>query len=48
MPDDETLLRRAAALARAARDHGNHPFGSVLADADGTVAVHEGFWTGPG
>ena len=39
MSDDESLLRRAAAVAGAARDHGNHPFGSLLADADGNVVL---------
>ena len=39
MPHDEALLRRAAALARAARNRGNHPFGSLLAEADGTVVL---------
>ena len=39
MPDHGSLLLHAVALAQAARDHGNHPFGSLLADADGTVLV---------
>jgi tRNA(Arg) A34 adenosine deaminase TadA len=39
VPDHETLLRQAVALARAARDHGNHPFGSLLADAEGAVLL---------
>jgi len=34
---DEDLLRRAVALAAAARDSGNHPFGSLLASAAGEV-----------
>ena len=37
-PDLE-LLRRAIALARQARAHGNHPFGSLLADANGQVLL---------
>jgi tRNA(Arg) A34 adenosine deaminase TadA len=37
--DDEALLRRAITLARAARDHGNQPFGSLLASADGAVLL---------
>lgn len=37
--DDETLLRRAIALADTARDTGNPPFGSLLVDAHGTVLV---------
>ena len=36
-PTEETLLRRAVALARQARAAGEAPFGSVLADADGAV-----------
>jgi len=32
---DLTHLRAAIALARRSREHGNHPFGAVLADADG-------------
>lgn len=39
MPDDEALLLQAVALAQAARDRGNHPFGALLADADGTVLL---------
>ena len=37
--DDRDLiyLRRAIALSRDARSHGNHPFGAVLVDGDGTV-----------
>jgi tRNA(Arg) A34 adenosine deaminase TadA len=35
--DDEALLGRAIAIAGAARDHGNQPFGSLLASADGAV-----------
>ncbi|MBK8022225.1 MAG: nucleoside deaminase [Chloroflexi bacterium] len=34
---DLALLRRAIALAATARDHGNHPFGALLADRDGNV-----------
>ena len=39
MSVDETLLLRAIQLARAARDGGNHPFGALLAGADGVVAL---------
>ena len=41
MGDDAELqlLRRAIELAAAAREHGNHPFGSVLADGDGEVVL---------
>jgi len=34
-----SLLRRAIALAQSARNHGNHPFGALLADADGNVVL---------
>ena len=30
-------LRRSIAIAHAARDHGNHPFGAILVGADGSV-----------
>ncbi|MFE0648632.1 nucleoside deaminase [Streptomyces sp. NPDC059534] len=40
-PDDHTLLRRAIALAAAARDGGDPPFGSLLAGPDGTVLAEE-------
>jgi tRNA(Arg) A34 adenosine deaminase TadA len=45
MRSHETLLRRAFAVAKRARTHGNHPFGAVLADADGAVLfeVENGF-----
>jgi len=32
-------LERTIELAAAARDHGNHPFGSLLADAEGNVVL---------
>ena len=32
-------LARAVELAAAAREHGNHPFGSLLVDRDGTVVL---------
>ena len=39
---EEALLRRAIELAREAREeHGNPPFGSLLADVEGTVLVEE-------
>lgn len=38
-PHDEVLMRRAVALARRARDHGNHPFGALLVSADGEVQL---------
>jgi tRNA(Arg) A34 adenosine deaminase TadA len=36
---DESGLRLAFAVARRAREHGNHPFGAVLVGADGTVLL---------
>lgn len=36
---DHALLRRAIAIAAAARAHGNHPFGALLADAEGKVLL---------
>jgi tRNA(Arg) A34 adenosine deaminase TadA len=38
-PDYEILLRRAIAVAAAARAHGNHPFGAILVDPDGTILL---------
>lgn len=39
---EEALLRRAIELARQAREeHGNPPFGSLLADAGGKVLAEE-------
>ena len=32
-------LRRAIAVSRDARSHGNHPFGAVLVDGDGDVVA---------
>lgn len=40
-PDDDTLLRRAIALAAEARESGNPPFGSLLAATDGTVLAED-------
>lgn len=37
--DIETLMRRAIALAQSARDKGNHPFGALLCDLQGTIMV---------
>jgi tRNA(Arg) A34 adenosine deaminase TadA len=39
---DEFLLREAFAVAKAARDGGDHPFGSVLAGPDGEVLMRQG------
>ena len=38
---DESLLRRAIALAAEAREAGDPPFGSLLAGPDGTVLAEE-------
>jgi len=37
--DDFALLRRSFEIARRAREHGNHPFGALLADRDGNVLI---------
>lgn len=39
--EDERFLRRAIALARAARAGGNPPFGSLLVGPDGRVLAEE-------
>ena len=39
---DETLLRRAFDVARRSRAGGDHPFGSVLADAEGNALMEQG------
>ena len=39
---DRAHLRRAIALARSAREHGNHPFGSLIVAADGIVLAEAG------
>jgi len=36
---DEALLRRTFELARESRAHGNHPFGALLAGADGEILL---------
>jgi tRNA(Arg) A34 adenosine deaminase TadA len=36
---DEDLLRRAFELGRRARANGNHPFGAVLVNPDGTIVL---------
>jgi tRNA(Arg) A34 adenosine deaminase TadA len=33
------LLRAAIALAASAREHGNHPFGALLADENGNILL---------
>ena len=41
-PSLEVLIRRALGLARLASEHGNQPFGALLADAAGEVLLeHE-------
>lgn len=35
----EELMRRAIALAQEARNAGNHPFGALIADANGNILV---------
>jgi len=37
--DDLDHLRRAIEVSRAARDHGNHPFGAILVGPDGAVVL---------
>ncbi len=39
MATDEDHLRRAIAVSRTARDHGNHPFGAILVGPDGSVVL---------
>ena len=36
---DEHFLRRSFDVARRSISHGNHPFGAILVDADGTVLL---------
>ncbi len=38
-PTDTLFLRRAIAISQQARDHGNHPFGAVLVDANGQLLL---------
>jgi tRNA(Arg) A34 adenosine deaminase TadA len=37
--NDETMLRRAFAVAQRSRDHGNHPFGAILVSPKGEVLI---------
>ncbi|MEJ1157307.1 nucleoside deaminase [Prosthecomicrobium sp. N25] len=39
--NDETMLRRAFAVARAAREGGEHPFGAILVGPDGAVLMEQ-------
>lgn len=41
-PYDEALLRQSFAVAARARDGGDHPFGSLLADKHGKVLREQG------
>ena len=41
-PEDEKLLRLSFDVAKRARESGDHPFGSVLADAAGNVIMEQG------
>lgn len=36
---DLVLLRRSIAVAKSAREHGNHPFGAVLGDSSANILV---------
>jgi Cytosine/adenosine deaminases len=38
---DEQHLRAAIAVSRAAREHGNHPFGAILVTAEGRILTAE-------
>jgi tRNA(Arg) A34 adenosine deaminase TadA len=38
-PADEQLLLRTIELAQLAREHGNHPFGALLADSAGRILL---------
>lgn len=40
--DDFALLRKSFDVARRSREGGDHPFGSILADRDGTVLMEQG------
>ena len=39
---DQALLRKAFDVARRAREGGDHPFGSVLADGEGNLLMEQG------
>jgi tRNA(Arg) A34 adenosine deaminase TadA len=41
-PEDEKLLRLSFDVAKRARESGDHPFGSILADTDGNVLMEQG------
>jgi tRNA(Arg) A34 adenosine deaminase TadA len=40
-PDDERHIVAAIELARRSREKGNHPFGSLLVDAEGQVVLEK-------
>jgi tRNA(Arg) A34 adenosine deaminase TadA len=40
--DDEAYLRKAFAVARKAREEGQHPFGCILVGPDGAVLMEQG------
>jgi tRNA(Arg) A34 adenosine deaminase TadA len=42
MPNHLALLRRAIALAAESREAGQHPFGALLADAEGRILMEAG------
>lgn len=37
--NDHKLMRAAIAVAQKARQHGNHPFGAILVDSQGTILL---------
>lgn len=41
-PYDEPLLRQSFAVAKRSREHGDHPFGALLADKNGKVIREQG------
>jgi tRNA(Arg) A34 adenosine deaminase TadA len=41
-PEDEALLRQAFDVAQRAREGGDHPFGSILADGHGRLLMEQG------
>ncbi len=41
-PHDAALLRRSFAIAARSREAGDHPFGCLLADAEGKVLMEQG------
>lgn len=41
MEKDIELLRRCIEISQQAREHGNTPFGALLADAEGTILLEQ-------